>query len=122
MHHQGFDLARKPGAGQATTVTLRARDRPLENDFVSDEEFEKLLRGWFGNIARVLGPGRSFYIWGGDANRGNYPPVLKEHSLYFSQAIIWIKEHPVLTRKDFIGNHEWWFYGWKLRAGHEIFR
>jgi hypothetical protein len=33
--------------------------------------------------------------------------VLKAHGLYFSQAIIWVKEHPVLTRKDFMGNHEW---------------
>ena len=43
----------------------------------------------------------------------NYPPVLKACELYFSQAIIWVKEHPVLTRKDFMGNHEWCFYGWR---------
>src|SRR5262249_6598288 len=42
MHHQGFDLARNPKVGQATSTTLRAKDRPLENDFVSDEQFEKL--------------------------------------------------------------------------------
>ena len=62
--------------------------------------------------------GRGFYIWGGYANCGNYPPVLKECKLYFSQAIIWVKEHPVLTRKDFMGNHEWAFYGWKEGAAH----
>jgi DNA modification methylase len=44
--------------------------------------------------------------------------VLKEHKLYFSQAIIWVKEHPVLTRKDFMGNHEWCFYGWREGAAH----
>src|SRR5262249_43229693 len=27
--------------------------------------------------------------------------------LYFSQAIIWDKQHPVLTRKDYMGAHEW---------------
>ena len=42
--------------------------------------------------------------------------------LYFSQAIIWDKEHPVLTRKDFMGNHEWCFYGWKEgAAAHQFF-
>ena len=46
------------------------------------------------------------------------PPVLKAHGLYFSQAIIWVKEHPVLTRKDFMGNHEWCFYSWKEGAAH----
>ena len=62
---------------------MRAKDRPLENDFVSDEEFDRLLAAWFGNIARVLLPGRSFYIWGGYANLGNYPPFLKSSGLYF---------------------------------------
>ena len=42
---------------------MRAKDRPLANDFVSDEEFDRLLNAWFGNIARVLEPGRSFYIF-----------------------------------------------------------
>jgi DNA modification methylase len=69
----------------------------------------------------VLAPGRGFYIWGGYANCANYPPVLKATGLYFSQAIIWVKEHPVLTRKDFMGNHEWCFYGWREGAAHQFF-
>jgi len=120
MHHQSFDVARQ-GQKKGTTKQMRPKDRPLANDFVSDEAFEKMLRAWFGNISRVLVPGRCFYIWGGYANCGNYPPVLKECELYFSQAVIWVKEHPVLTRKDFMGNHEWCFYGWREGAGHHFF-
>jgi hypothetical protein len=100
---------------------MRAKDRPLTNDFVSDEEFDRLLTAWFGNIARVLEPGRSFYIWGGFSNIESYPPVLSSSGLYFSQAIIWDKMHPVLTRKDYMGAHEWAFYGWKEGAGHKFF-
>src|SRR4249919_1098478 len=118
-HHQGLDLARHPGKSKPTQKKLRAKDRPLANDFVSDTEFDRLLGAWFGNMARVLEPGRGFYIWGGYANCANYPPVLKTCELYFSQAIIWVKEHPVLTRKDFMGNHEWCFYGWKEGAAHQ---
>lgn len=117
-HHQLLDLARRPGASKPTQKKLRAKDRPLANDFVSDKEFDRLLAAWFGNVARVLDPGRSFYIWGGYANCANYPPVLKRLGLYFSQAIIWVKEHPVLTRKDYMGNHEWCFYGWREGAAH----
>lgn len=113
-HHQGFDVERHPGKSKRTTKKLRAKDRPLANDFVSDAEFDHLLAAWFGNLARVLVPGGAFYIWGGYANVGNYPPVLKACDLYFSQAIIWDKQHPVLTRKDFMGAHEWCFYGWKV--------
>jgi DNA modification methylase len=120
-HHQKLDVARHPEKAQATTKKLRAKDRPLANDFVSDEEYDRLLHAWFGNMARVLEPGRSFFLWGGYGNCGNYPPVLKSVGLYFSQAIIWIKEHPVLTRKDFMGNHEWCFYGWREGAAHKFF-
>lgn len=40
-----------PGAG--TDKKLRPKDRPLANDFVPDEEFDRLQDGWFGNMARV---------------------------------------------------------------------
>jgi DNA modification methylase len=120
-HHQGFDAARYPSKSTPTTTKLRAKDRPLANDFVSDEEFGRLLHAWFGNVARVLQPGGSFYIWGGYANISNYPPALKAHDLYMSQTVIWDKQHPVLTRKDYMGAHEWCFYGWKLGAAHQFF-
>jgi DNA modification methylase len=120
-HHQGLDLARRPGAAKPTHEELRPKDRPLTNDFVSDEEFARMLRAWFGNAARVLLPGRSFYAWGGYSNFGNYPPALAEAGLYFSQAIIWDKQHPVLTRKDFMGAFEVCYYGWKEGAAHEFF-
>ncbi len=120
-HHQALDLARHPEKAQATHRKLRAKDRPLTNDFVTDDEFTALLAAWFGNASRVLRPGGGFYVWGGYANVANYPPALRDAGLYFSQAIIWVKEHPVLTRKDFMGNHEWCFYGWREGAAHRFF-
>jgi DNA modification methylase len=120
-HHQKFDVERHPEKAKPTGKKLRAKDRPLVNDFVSDEEFDRLLHAWFGNLARVLLPGRSFYIWGGYANLGNYPPVLKAHKLYFSQGVVWDKCHPVLTRKDFMGAFEIAFYGWREGAAHRFY-
>jgi DNA modification methylase len=117
----GRDVVRCPDKAAPTTRKLRAKDRPLANDFVSDEEFDRLLQAWFGNVARVLLPGRGFYIWGGYVNVGNYPPVLKACELYFSQAVIWDKQHPVLTRKDSMGAHEWCFYGWREGAAHQFY-
>ncbi len=117
-HHQGLDLARHPGKAKKTHDKLRAKDRPLANDFVSDEEFDRLLRAWFANAANALDVGRGFYIWGGYANLANYPAALTENGLYFSQAIVWNKLHPVLTRKDFMGAFELAFYGWKEGAAH----
>jgi DNA modification methylase len=120
-HHSGMDLARNPRKAKPTHRRLRAKDRPLENDFVSDAEFGRLVDAWFANMARVLKPGRAFYIWGGYSNIANYPPALAANGLYFSQAIIWHKQHPVLTRKDFMGDHEWAFYGWREGAAHRFY-
>jgi DNA modification methylase len=117
-HHQSLDLARHPQKSRPTQPKLRPKDRPLANDFVSDAEFDRLLAAWFGNIARVLLPGRAFWLWGGYANIANYPAALQVAGLYFSQTVIWVKEHPVLTRKDMMGNHEWCFYGWREGAAH----
>jgi DNA modification methylase len=121
LHHQGFDQARGASDPKKARKKMRAKDRPLENDFLSDEDFNQMLHAWFNNAARVLIPGGSFYIWGGYANLGNYPKPLKEAGLYFSQGIVWDKQHPVLTRKDFMGAFEICFYGWKLGKGHRFF-
>ena len=120
-HHERFDVARIPGKAKATHKKMRAKDRPLENDFVSDEAFGKMLLAWFGNMARVLMPGRLFFLFGGYSNIKNYPAALEASGLYFSQQIIWHKMHPVLTRKCFMGDHEWCFFGWREGAAHQFF-
>jgi DNA modification methylase len=112
-HLQRSDVARNPSKATGSTGQMRAKDRPLANDFVTEDEFSRLLRAWFQNLSEALIPGGGFYIWGGRTNCANYPPAMVAAGLYFSQAVIWIKEHPVLTRKDMMGNHEWCFYGWK---------
>src|SRR6266849_9108107 len=62
-HHQKLDVGRHPEKAKPTQKKLRAKDRPLTNDFVSEAEFGRLLWSWFGNIARVLLPGRAFYLF-----------------------------------------------------------
>lgn len=116
-HHQQLDLARHPEKSKPTGK-MRAKDRVLDNDFLPGDEFARLLRCWFKNLADALEPGRSFYLWGGYSNLGNYPPAIRDAGLYFSQAIVWDKQWPVLTRKDFLGAFELAFYGWKEGAAH----
>ncbi|HVJ67065.1 MAG TPA: DNA modification methylase [Caulifigura sp.] len=111
--NSSFQAASKAKGGK-----LRAKDRPIANDSATGADFDQLLDTWFGNAARVLDPGRGFYFWGGYANCATYPPALKRNGLYFSQSIIWHKQHPVMNRKDFMGDHEWCFYGWKEGHAH----
>lgn len=115
---QRRDLKERPGRSKPTTKQMRPKDRPLANDFMSPEQFKAILLAWFGNVSKALEPGRAFYIWGGYSNITNYPPALAACKLHFAQTIIWVKQHPVMGRKDFMGNHEWCFYGWKEGAAH----
>jgi len=117
---QDYDIFRS-GIPKIVTRKLRARDRVLANDFCTDNEFYNRLICWFGNISRVLEPGRSFYIWGGYLNWPNYCAALAQTGLYFSQGITWIKHHPVLGRTDMMNDSEHCWYGWKEGAPHKWF-
>ena len=55
-HHQSFDVNRHPEKAKGNTKKMRAKDRPLANDFVTDEAFDVMLAAWFGNASRVLKP------------------------------------------------------------------
>jgi DNA modification methylase len=118
LKNSQLDLARHPSKA-VPTGPMRPKDRALENDWISDEEFDRLLKAWFGNIARVLLPGRSYYIWAGYSNVFNYPKAIGEAGLYFSQILVWDKEHAVLTRRDYMGVHESCYYGWNPGAAHQ---
>jgi len=119
-NNQSFDLSGSPRRGVATGK-MRPKDIQIVNDSVPDEEYFEMLLVWFGNIAKVLKPGRAFYIFGGYINAGNYKFALRRSGLYFSQSLIWIKGAPVLSRKDFMGNHECFFYGWREGAEHKFY-
>jgi len=118
QHHQSLTFHLATSKVRRTSKKLRPKDRPLANDFLKDADYDVLLRKWFSNLAAVLKPGGAFYIWGGYATCANYLPAIEESGLYFSQAIIWVKNQPVLTRKDFMGAYEWAFYGWREGAAH----
>jgi DNA modification methylase len=117
LKNQSLDLARHPSKAKATS-RMRAKDRAIDNDFIDEESFRALLATWFANIAAVLKKGGAFYVWAGYMNIKNVPAAIEGAGLYFSQAIIWHKKWPVLTRKDFMGDHEWAFYGWKKGGRH----
>ncbi len=63
-HHQKLDVQRHPQKAKATQTKLRAKDRPLENDFVTQEEFARLLGAWFANATRRVAAGQQLLYLG----------------------------------------------------------
>jgi len=121
LHHHSLDRALGSSDPRRARKKMRPKDRPLAGDFITDEEYEKTLLAWFTNASRVLKPGGSFYIWGGNQYLAQYQILLAASGLYFSQLIVWDKQHPLLVRKDFLCAFEVCFYGWKEGAGHKYY-
>jgi len=119
--YHGFDVATGGQSGRATHKKMRPKDRPLVNDHLSDAEFDQRLRAWFQQIGRVLLPGRAFYLWAGWTNLGNYPAALASAELFWHQLLVWVKNAPVLCRKDYMLGYEVCFYGWRAGAAHKWF-
>ena len=109
--NSSFHSDRKKARGSGNTgerLKMRAKDRPLENDFVSDEVFHELLyvvvrQHGAGAFARPL----LLYLGRLLEPRQLSGCVESVSSRIFPKAIIWHKQHPVITRKDFMGDHEW---------------
>jgi ParB-like chromosome segregation protein Spo0J len=120
-HHPGLDCARHARKSKPSAKRQRAKARRLIGDNHSESEFDRLLPQWFGNIARVLWPGRCFAIWGNSANLGKYPSALKECGLHYSQAIVWDKGWQETTNKVFMSAFELAFFGWKEGAGCQFY-
>jgi len=112
---------RKAVGLKKTDQAMRAKDRPLLNDWVGDKAFAALLIGWCTQIARVLRPGHTFYCWSGFMNLGAYPLAFSTAHLHPSQVIVWDKMHPVLTRSDMMFAYEMAFYGWREGKPHRYF-
>ncbi len=99
----------------------RAKLRPLLNDSMKASDFEPLAAKWFGQMARVLAPGRACYIWGGHSNLALFPRLMADAGLHFANTIVWVKNGLTLSFKDYKSKHELCFYGWRKGAPHEFF-
>jgi hypothetical protein len=112
-HHQKFDVERDPGKAKGTTKQMRAKDRPLANDFVSDEAFDRLLDAWFGNIARVLMPGAGSTSGAATRTAATTRRCLKKHGLYFSPGHRVGQAAPGPDAQGLHGRVRVAFYGWR---------
>ena len=121
-HHPRLDVERHPEKSPTYHRKLRAKDRPLANDFLSERRILPpapcLVRQHGPGFAArkgLLSVGRLF------EHRQLSAGLESRQGFTSAQVFIWDKMHPVMTRKDFMGDHEWCFYGWREGAAHRFF-
>lgn len=78
----------------------------------TDEEYKKFNRDWMEIIKPHLARKNSYYIFNCDKMVWPLREALIESGFKFSQMIIWIKNHSVMGRLDYLPMHELILYGW----------
>ncbi len=87
--------------------------RPIINDhFQSEDEYKEFTKEWLENIKPYLDRKNSIYIFNSDKMIFSLREAMIDSGFKFAQLLIWIKNHAVLGRMDYLPQHELIAYGW----------
>lgn len=97
---------------------LKVNRKILNDDIVSDSKYTQFTKEWLLPIIPHLADKNSAYIFNSDrmifALRGG----MLQAGWKFGQLLVWIKNHSVIGRMDYLPQHELIAYGW--RGTHEF--
>lgn len=78
----------------------------------SEGEYEEFTRKYLGVIVPYLEEYNAVYIFNADPMFPSLRAGMKSAGFYYSQMIIWLKNQPVMSRKDYLSLYELIAYGW----------
>lgn len=87
----------------------------IGDELQTDEQYERFTETWLEAVVPHLESYNAAYIFNSDLM---YPALrrgMKEAGFYYSQGLVWVKNTPVLGRKDYLLQHELIAYGWHGR-------
>jgi DNA modification methylase len=88
------------------------KPRTILNDHMSTEQFGAFLLQAFTAMREASEPGCMTYVVMSAQEWGNLMNALAKLDYHWSSTIIWNKDHPVLSRKDYHTKYEPIWYGW----------
>jgi len=98
---------------ESKTDMSKIKYKPIANDQIqSENEYQKFNEDWLEAIKPYLAPKNSFYIFNSDKMIFSLKRALDKSDFRFCQLLIWIKNHAVLGRMDYLVQHELIAYGW----------
>ena len=98
---------------------LKVNKKILNDNISSEKDYCTFTKEWLGIVLPHLTKKNSIYIFNSDKMMFALKLALDELRIYFSQLIIWIKNHAVIGRKDYLPQHELILFGW---FGTHLFR
>lgn len=78
----------------------------------TEAEYEKFTKKYLDAAVPHLEEYNAVYIFNADPMFPSLRSGMKAAGLYYSQMIIWLKNQPVMSRKDYLSQYELIAYGW----------
>ena len=78
----------------------------------SEDEYEDFTKRYLGAVIPYLMEYNAVYIFNADPMYPSLRSGMKSAGFYYSQMIIWLKNQPVVSRKDYLSMYELIAYGW----------
>ncbi len=91
---------------------LKVNKKILNDDIVSEPEYTQFTKDWLNPIIPHLATKNSAYIFNSDKMIFALRQGMEQAGLKFSQLLIWIKNHFVIGRRDYLPSHELIAFGW----------
>lgn len=89
------------------------KHRVIKNDQLQTQrEYIAFTQAWLKPILQSLTDYNSYYIFNSDKMIFALKQALDELDCKFSQLLIWVKNHAVVGRLDYLPQHELIAYGW----------
>ncbi|HAT74143.1 MAG: hypothetical protein US30_C0006G0040 [Candidatus Moranbacteria bacterium GW2011_GWF2_36_839] len=88
-------------------------DKDILNDgFVSEKQYAQFVENLITPVISYLTRKNTFYIFNSDKQIFALREGMEKCGIHFSQLLIWIKNHAVIGRKDYLPMHELIAVGW----------
>lgn len=88
-------------------------NRVIENDQLqSESQYQQFMQEWLSVIKPYLNIPNTCYIFNADKMVFALKDALDAEGFYFSQLLVWVKNHAIIGRLDYLPQHELIVYCW----------
>jgi DNA modification methylase len=92
--------------------SIKVKKKILNDGAVSESQYMQFTKDWLVPVVPHLASKNSAYIFNSDKMLFALRDGMERSGIRFAQLLIWIKNHAIVGRKDYLPQHELVAYGW----------
>ena len=91
---------------------IRVKKKILNDGIVSESEYAQFTKDWLAPVVPHFAAKHAAYVFNSDKMLFALRDGMERSGIRFAQLLIWVKNHVVVGRKDYLPQHELVAYGW----------